>query len=129
MELSVNTVNVCPPTLCKRKGCSLGALKEDGFPPSSIFASSSFRVNDTWQLQMSLNIYYKKKKNCPLFSSIYKEEKSDEKNSLWPPYIQQGWERPLPDTKGRWPLYQLCRPVVFNHIENHIGVLKAIGIT
>lgn len=34
-ELSVNTVNVCPPTLCKTNGCSLGALTEAGFPPIS----------------------------------------------------------------------------------------------
>lgn len=47
-ELSVNTVKVCPPTLCKINGCSLGALTEVGFPPISLmFASSSFKVNDT----------------------------------------------------------------------------------
>lgn len=34
-ELSVKTVNVCPPTLCKTNGCSLGALTEAGFPPIS----------------------------------------------------------------------------------------------
>lgn len=46
--LSVNTVKVCPPTLCKRNGCSLGALTEAGFPPISLMlASSSFKVNDT----------------------------------------------------------------------------------
>lgn len=47
-EVSVNTVKVCPPTLCKRNGCSLGALTDVGFPPISlILASSSFKVNDT----------------------------------------------------------------------------------
>lgn len=47
-ELSVNTVKVCPPTLCRRNGCSLGALTEAGFPPISLMlASSSFKVNDT----------------------------------------------------------------------------------
>jgi len=49
-EFSVKTARVCPPTVCRVNGCSLGARTIEVFSPMvSMVVSSSLSVNDTCQ--------------------------------------------------------------------------------